>query len=728
VRIEELPLPQKIIKHLKRIGYNSLYPPQEEAIKKGVLEGKNIILSTPTASGKTLIAILTFLKRLNEDKNGKYIYLVPLKALANEKYEEFKKHLNIEIKGRKPRIAIATGDYDTPGEELKNADVIIATNEKMDSLLRHMPSWISKIKVMVVDEGHLIGIHDRGPILESLISRLKTDYPHIQIIVLSATITNSIDYSKWINGEVVKMNWRPVPLKEGVLYDHITILSDYTEYEIPKYVGDPIIDKTIHTLREGGQVIIFTRTRNEAKRKAKRLGYYISKYFNEIYTGREKEELIRLKRYILERGEKTKLSETLAQIVEKGVAFHHAGLNPTHRILLENAFRNGYLKILTATPTLAAGVNLPSRVVIITYTSRRGFGGYQEDISVFEYKQMAGRAGRPQYDEYGEALIYSRHENLVDIIIDNYILNEPEPIYSHLLEDEYPDIFILSIATALRNIDDSRIDRYIKNTLTYLQNNEKNISRIISRSLKRLIEGELISFHEIRGRIYYKPTVLGTRASELYIFPSTAIYLWKISSENKSLPTILLLYHICNTKDMPKLSLRKRDYKQILNEINRLGVGDEYVASLNNTLYLDIYEDELAIWKTALVLHDWILEKSEEEILEKWGVEPGDLYVLYSTGEWLAYSAKEISLIRKNRQLAKEYNKLTYRLKYGVKEELIPLVLIPGIGRRRARILYNHGFKNILDLRKARYEELISIPGIGMKLAKQILENANKNI
>jgi len=726
VNITELRLPNQIKRHLEKIGYKTLYPPQEEAIKAGLLEGRNLVISTPTASGKTLIAIILFLKRLAEEEEGKYIYLVPLKALANEKYQELMKHLDISLNGRKPIVAIATSDYDTSGEELKNADVIIATNEKMDSLLRHRPSWISKIKVVVVDEGHLIGSPDRGPILEILISRLKTEYPNIQFLILSATISNAEEYSKWINGYIIRSDWRPVPLREGVLYDHVIIYSDYTEKELVKHEKDPIIDMIINTLYDKGQIIIFTQTRSEAKRRAKRISYYLSKYLDDFYNEYEKEELMRLKRKILESGERTKLSEALADVVDKGVGFHHAGLSPTHRIILETAFRKGVIKVLTATPTLAAGVNLPSRVVLITYTTRRGVGGFQEDISVFEYKQMAGRAGRPQFDEYGEALLYSKHENFIDILIDNYILAEPEPLKSFLLEDEFPSVFILSIAASLRFLDDSKLHRYICNTLAYIQNDERRISRKVRKALNSLLEGELIQIVKRKSRIYYKPTNLGQRASELYILPSTATYLWKIVNSYKDMQKPLLLYHIVKTRDMPKLNLRKRDLKIIFRKIQEIGIEEEYVSNILDTPYIELYEEELATWKTTLVLYDWINEKTEDEILTVWKVEPGDLYALYSTAEWLAYSAKEIALIAENTNLHKEYSNLVLRLRYGVKDELIHLVALKGIGRRRARILYNNGYRTLKDIKKAKIEELVSLPGIGVNLAKQIIEEVKK--
>ena len=192
--IEELPLPRYITDWFKSKGYTKLYPPQEEAIRRGLLEGKNLIITTPTASGKTFTAILAIVNVLLKFHNSKVIYLVPLKALANEKLREFKELLNFRINNRAISIAISTGDYDTPSEELKNADIIIATNERMDSILRHSPQWIRKIKLVIADEGHLIGVSDRGPVLESILTKLKIEFNDVQIIVLSATLKNKDDF------------------------------------------------------------------------------------------------------------------------------------------------------------------------------------------------------------------------------------------------------------------------------------------------------------------------------------------------------------------------------------------------------------------------------------------------------------------------------------------------------------------------------------------------------
>ncbi|HDJ26058.1 MAG TPA: DEAD/DEAH box helicase, partial [Candidatus Bathyarchaeota archaeon] len=156
MRVEELPIDEQLKDLLREEGIVELFPPQEEAIRAGALEGRNLVLASPTASGKTLIAVLCAVKHILE-RDGKVLYLTPLRALASEKYEEFKKLEAIEKPGGEPiRVAISTGDYDSPELQLASSDIIITTNEKADSLLRHRSPWMSDVSLVVADEVHLL--------------------------------------------------------------------------------------------------------------------------------------------------------------------------------------------------------------------------------------------------------------------------------------------------------------------------------------------------------------------------------------------------------------------------------------------------------------------------------------------------------------------------------------------------------------------------------------------
>ncbi len=193
--------------------YKELRPSQEKAIKKGLLKKKNLLVCTPTASGKTLIAEIAGLKVILEE-HKKVIYIVPLKALANEKYKDFKAAYNRII-----RIALSIGDIDSSDSYLGSYDLIISTPEKLDSLIRHSAPWLGQVGLVVIDEIHLLNDPSRGPTLEVLITFIKHLFPKVQLLALSATIGNPEELSKWLEAELVIDNWRPVTLHKGIYFD-----------------------------------------------------------------------------------------------------------------------------------------------------------------------------------------------------------------------------------------------------------------------------------------------------------------------------------------------------------------------------------------------------------------------------------------------------------------------------------------------------------------------------
>ena len=203
-------IPEKLYSILEKEGINELRPAQEKSIKKGLLEGKNLLVCTPTASGKTLIAELAAIKSIVEGK-GKAVYIVPLKALANEKFKEFKRKYPDLV-----NIALSVGDIDSADPYLANYDLIITTSEKLDSLIRHKANWLHNISTVVIDEIHLLNDISRGPTLEILITVLNQILKKAQIIGLSATIGNPKQLAEWLNAEIVIDNWRPVKLHKGI--------------------------------------------------------------------------------------------------------------------------------------------------------------------------------------------------------------------------------------------------------------------------------------------------------------------------------------------------------------------------------------------------------------------------------------------------------------------------------------------------------------------------------
>lgn len=718
--VADLPVAHEVKELLHKMGYLSLYPPQVEAVRLGVLEGRNLVMASPTASGKTLIAELCAMRHVLEG-GGKVLYLTPLRALAGEKIGEFRKYTALrKPSGGRVRVALSTGDYDSSDPWLERYDIILATNEKADSLLRHRAGWIESITLVVADEIHVINEMDRGPTLETVLARLLTVNPSIQILALSATVANAEELAEWLGAEAVTVDWRPVPLREGVYSNGTVTFNDGSSKIIKKFTGNPSIDLALGSVEEGGQALIFVETRRAAVEMGRKAAEALKRRFRDRLKPMDS-----LAERISTAGEKTRLSEALAEQVKFSAAFHHAGLGWEHRRLVEDMFRRGKIKILAATPTLAAGVNLPARLVVVSSYERYepGYGRYP--ISILEYKQLCGRAGRPKYDEYGESVLVARGEDEREYLMEKYVSATPEKIWSKLASERSLRPHVLSaIATGYASSEEGLLEFFSK-TLFNLQYGLESLRSRLGDILSFLYANDMI---QIKGGLI-EATRLGKRISELYIDPASAVILKEGLVRGASIPTELSFLHLISaTPDLsPKLHPRRREIGELETflEDHRL----EFMRPIPDEVmdYME-YQEFLADLKSAKILLEWINEASEEDILEKHGVEPGDLLRLVESAEWLLYAAEELAKLLNMDEYSSTLEKLRLRTSKGVKEELIPLVKLEGIGRVRARMLYNSGFRTIRDLRRAEISQLLGIPSIGVALAKKIKEQAGGKI
>ncbi|MCH8995969.1 MAG: DEAD/DEAH box helicase [Nitrosopumilus sp.] len=706
MKTSELKLSKPAIEFLKNEGYSELYPPQQESIDAGLLDGENIIVSAPTASGKTLIAVIAMINYLSKNR-GKIVYLSPLRALAAEKFSEFKKFETIDF-GRKIKVQISTGDYESVDKELEKSDVLILTNEKMDSIIRHGPEWIEEVGLVIADEIHLIGDQDRGQTLEVVLTKLKLLENKPQILALSATITNVDDLAEWLNCKIVDNEWRPVPLYEGVYDGGSVIMNDGREFEVQASIRGKPVDLGVESVLDGGQSLLFAETRNRSSSLATKAADAILHSLKK----KEIEELENISKKILQSNEHTELVKTLATLVKKGVAFHHAGLNPNCRQTIETEFRSGKIKLLAATPTLAAGVNLPARRVVISSISRYNSRvGANRPISVLEYKQLCGRAGRPQYDDYGEAIIVGNSNS--SELIDYYVNGEPEPIESKITDDKSLRIHVLSLIVTSPGIKKDEILDFFLQTLGGLQSTKSTIKFGIDIAIKFLLTEDFI----INKGQRFVATDFGKKVSKLYIDPITATIfrdsLTLVTPGRKH--TFGFLHLISNCEEFfPKFSLRIKDYEP-------LGVMLENCSS---ELIEPISEYDCS--RSLMALQSWISESSEIVLADSLKIESGDIHRLIQTSDWLLYCLRELAKQGDNLDLLDELDILRKRVIYGIREELNDLVKIKGIGRIRARKLFNHGIKTLEDLSKIPVKKLAEIDKIGSTLADNIKSQLQK--
>ena len=705
---------------LDSLGYSSLYPPQELAISKGLLEKRNLLITTPTASGKTLIAALAAIKAIEEGL--KVVYLAPLRAIATEKYEYFGALDHVNIDGRKIRIRVSTSDYDSSGIELAKADIIVLTNEKMDSIIRHGAEWIYRVGLFVADEVHLLGDRDRGPTLEMMLTKIRKMYTQSQILALSATVANSEDIAKWLGCELIKSNWRPTKLVEGVYENGIIRMNDGSKIRIKNSsspaISSSAIDVALDCIENGGQALIFAETRKRASSLALKASEVVNKRLDKA----TKTMAAKTSTEILKNSDDTELTRTLCQVVSRGVAFHHAGLGQSSREIVEQSFKAGVIKLLTATPTLAAGVNLPAKRVILSSILRydSDYGGNMP-ITVLEYKQLCGRAGRPKYDTSGEAIIVTGSGASAEDIYDHYILGNPEPLQSQMTNDKSIRVHLLSTVSSIPGLKKSEIYDLFGSTLFAQQYRKSTVTFKIDNALSYLESEALIKSKNDR----YIATDFGRRTSLLYIDPLTAIEFRKaiqsierIPNSNKDIVnkhTLGLLCLITNSADFyPKLSLRRKD-------IDELGV---IFVQHADELFYQVNEHDCS--RSVLALYEWINEANDRVLSDKVGVEPGDMYRIAEISEWLAYSLYEVAKLLRREDLLGSIQSLRLRIKYGIKDELLPLVRLEGIGRIRARSLHDAGVTDVAKIAKMPELKLSRIPKIGPAVARKLKENLEK--
>lgn len=495
--------------------------------------------------------------------------------------------------------------------------------------------------------------------------------------------------------------------------------------KIPQLTAEPVINLAIDTVKQGKQAIIFVSSKRSAEATAEKIAKAIHKLKVDLPEQKELSEQI-----LNVLSKPTVQCKRLSEAVLHNAAFHHAGLIAEQRNIIEQNFRQGGIKIICATPTLAYGVDLPAYRSIVK--DLRRFDGDQgmNYIPVLEYMQMAGRAGRPKYDKYGEAICIVASEGEKEKIVDKYLRGEPEEIYSKLAVEPVLRTYILSmIATDLVADEKQLMELFSK---TFWAHQFKDMDRLkaqVGRMLEMLkgwgfIEmGEedfLPANEESRRKLF--ATKLGKRVAELYIDPLTA-YSILIGLKKGALITtypITFLQLISNSLEMRPLLRTKAaewdDVQEVLNKHHETWLEDI------PALYEPEYEDFVDSVKTSMFFNDWIEEKDEEALLEKYNIRPGEIRVKLDKADWLLYAAEELCKLTGYKELIKELIKLRIRIQTGAKEELLALLQLKDIGRVRARKMYMSGIKDIGAVKRVSIEELSRI------LGKKTGENVKKQV
>ena len=670
MKVEDVGLDPRVVRKLREDGIEELYPPQTEALRP-VMQGRNVVLAIPTASGKSLVAYLAMLQAVL--RGGKALYIVPLKALASEKYEDLSKFADMGIK-----VAESTGDFDEVDAKLHRFDIVVSTSEKADSLLRHRTKWLDQLSVVVADEVHLLNDPGRGPTLEVTLVKFRTFNPGAQLIALSATIGNARELAEWLDADLVTSDWRPVPLKEGVYSGGEVFFTDNSR---KRFGADdnPVNAIVRDTIASGGQCLVFVNSRKSSESQASALGPLVKRMIPDRLDALARTA----DRLVGEQDEPTTMGARLGKCIRSGCAFHHAGLTGAQRRTVEGSFRSGQLGCIVATPTLAAGINLPARTVIVRdvrrYDSEMGF----TSIPVLEVKQMCGRAGRPRFDPYGEAILIARDDEERSLLMEAYLLGENESIRSKLGTEPAMRSHVLALV-ATKDADSlDALKGFFQKTFLAHQTDAQYLGDIIESIVEFLQREEMVTEGEA-----FSATGFGRRVSDLYIDPLSAVRIRDALRRFSPGKQFGLVHAVCTVPDMPLMYLRRSDYEWV----------EEYLDEVKDGLLvepprdLEEYELYLSTLKTAKMIDDWMSETHENEIADSFGIGPGDIRNKVELAEWLLHAAARLSELF-NRDAVGECAEAVARVRYGIRPELLELVKLRGLGRVRARARDTRGIK-----------------------------------
>ncbi len=660
-------------------------PAQKAVIESGYLEDKsNYIISIPTASGKTVLGILPALKTI---LNGeKAIYAAPLLSIQNEKVKEFKAFEEHGIK---------------VGKHPSNSDLSVMVFESFDALTRFSWNVLREVDTLIIDEFHMIGEYSRGPTLESAITRAKIINPSLRIIALSATLKNIDEIEQWLDGKTVEHDYRPVPLNKEVLD---------AEMFNTKNKNDVIVKIVEKAIEDNSQALSFVSTR----RFTESLATYVAKKIDKKTTKEQKQKFKQVADKLLEVPKKkgslpTTTCLKLAEAAEKGVVFHHAGLFNEQKEIIEDEFRNGNILMITATPSLMYGVNLPSKYVVIRDHTRWTSNG-PASIPVFDYEQMSGRAGRPQYDDVGYSYLVAKTMDEAFDLEARYVNGEIELTNSKLIDNKdaiYKQI-IAQIASSLsKNLDDLN-DFFGKTLYGFQMKNNPSMSMFAQDSLNWELESAL-EFLLQNGIIRATPeglktTDFGNLIAKSNYAVETAVKIKEYVSTMEKLNPAEMIYALAETPDLPLISFKGRKSKDpVRDKLSECGL-----------FAVDIGNPEA----TAVSLIEWIDERNEYEIENAYNVYSASTRRSAYEASRLVKFAKNTLEVLGNYSNLKDMDYLSARLYYGVKEDIIPLVVgVKRLGRKRARLLMKTFGDNLSE---ASEKDLQKVEGIGPKLAGKV--------
>ncbi len=659
---------------------------QREALPALLEREENVVASAPTASGKTALAELAICKSLADD--GTALFIAPMRALTNEKEDDWDRFEELDYS-----VYVVTGERDLNPRRARRADILVMTPEKLDSATRKHDSrrydFVTDIDVCVIDEVHLLDADRRGSVLEVTISRLRR-LCEPRIVALSATMPNVDDVAAWLDATEETTfefdeEYRPVDLNAGVkTYTHgeNAFADKYRRLYRALDLAEP-------HLREDGQALVFVSSRQDTVRAAEKARDEIAE--RDVPMGARGDYDFHTDAQELE-------NDTLRKSVLDGVAFHHAGLSKNDRDLVEEWFKEGIVELLFSTSTLAWGVNLPARCVVIRDTKLHDPLEGEVDMSPLDVLQMLGRAGRPGYDDVGYGWVVCDASEA-----DKYrqLLKDGKEIESRLaesLETHLNAEIAMGTITDLEDVMD-----WLETTFYYVRGQSRpeeydfpNLRQRVRDCLERLVER---GFVETGEDLSIEATPRGVLASKYYLRLETAARFASLTEEEE-IETADILETVAGAVEFDSVSSRQSER----DAINAVLVGqqtDDLEAGQRKVLAI-LRGAATGSTPSELRSDAWVIRRNATRLIS----------ALQAFLERFA-SPHEANLAKR----------VEARIENGVAEDAVGLTAIDGVGPGRASKLAKEGKSTPGDIVEAGIEGLVSA-GLSEGVAERVYEGA----
>ncbi|KAI1501781.1 P-loop containing nucleoside triphosphate hydrolase protein [Biscogniauxia marginata] len=761
-------LPDCLVNNLKSLGINEIYPWQKQCLLgPGLLDGtKNLVYSAPTGGGKSLVADILMLKRVLQDRDAKALLILPYVALVQEKVRWLRNVVQ-EIKREAPdhdrkeneqRLWQKRSDEDNirvvgffGGGKIRatwsDFDIGVCTFEKANMLINAAidDCTIANLKAVVLDELHMIDDDRRGYLMELMATKLMSLEHNVQIVGMSATLANIDILSRWLDAHTYKTFYRPVPIEEHLVHEGNIYLAAQTtsvirtagkagpnsnfsrpdsqpirmiQPSVHKEFQDPVLNAVValadETARSGYGVLIFCSSRPGCESDARLISRVLPQPHQLDATVLEK----RLDLLGDLRSLTTGLDSTLAVTIPTGVAFHHAGLTTEERDLIANAYDAGVLKVVVATCSLAAGINLPARRVIL-HNARMG----RDLVGPSMLRQMRGRAGRKGKDEIGETYLCCRNSDLEDVI--ELLGAELPQVSSGLTTDKHriQRALLEIIAIRLANSRDSVHD-YIQKTLLNLSSEAHIIQEHVDSSLENLAK---MGFVLRDTSDLYTATQLGKAVVGSSLEPEDGAFVYR--EMERALRAFVLdgemhvLYTFTPVQDF-SISINWQVFRSEMEALDDSGLRVMTFLGLKPTVVNRMaqggklkdstpQEKETARiyhrFYLALQLRDLCNEMPVHVVARKYDMPRGTVQTLEQTCQGFAAGVIKFCEHMGWGAMAAILDHFSDRLKAGAKADLLALAKITFIKSRTARVFYENGFKTIASIANADPKELVPI-------------------